>query len=541
MRNAAALILSASGKNRDALVTLQHCIRCDVRAVGTISTQHSSRLASDAMRFDRAFVFAQEGPAKKDGFLATNSLLAMCVFVARAYGATLPEYALFGPPPELPNVQGRFVVQVLHGGWASPVATDLESKLNESAIASAQVSDYRNFGHGRHLWLARRPSETLIVEAITPRTARIAERTRALLPSEIPVLQLRTAHEGSSGTIDLLIQGFHLVEMLGRLQGFDPGRPSVPEFGRKLYALRANVVNDDHPAAVTRKVQSIGLAIGQNERVRSAFEQFASRLQSTKIGGIVMDYDGTLCSLSERFDPLRPQLADECRRLLLGGLTLGIATGRGRSVRQSLQAAIPQNLWERVVVGYYNGGQIASLACSNTPSRGESAEPPLDIAQTLLSQDQLLNDVASCTIRSRQITIDLRRAVSLDAIFRHVMTLLAPLEEEGVRILKSSHSIDVLPPGVGKLAVVRDVKMRIKENTEVLCIGDRGAWPGNDCSLLSHEPSLSVDEVSTSVTTCWNLAPPGMSGVDATLQYLRSIHVSEGSATIDVTGLWGRS
>src|SRR5690606_39240419 len=92
--------------------------------------------------------------------------------------------------------EGRHMVQVLHGGWGGPVATDLESKVNESALASAQLADYRNFGHGRHLWLAKRAAETVVIALVTPDTAAIAKSTLKLFPKSIPVVRLETALDG---------------------------------------------------------------------------------------------------------------------------------------------------------------------------------------------------------------------------------------------------------------------------------------------------------------------------------------------------------
>ena len=175
---------------------------------------------------------------------------------------------------------------------------------------------------------------------------------------------------------------------------------------------------------------------------------------------------------------------------------------------------------------------------NEAPLRELPPEPPLDIVRDLLKRDPLLHSLASLTIRRRQITLEPNRRISTDALLSYVMTLIAPLEVQGVRVLASSHSVDVLPLGVGKLAVVDNVKRRIREGTEVLCIGDRGAWPGNDCALLSHDPSLSVDEVSASLATCWNIAPPGLSGAEATLRYLQLIRVANGYATLDAQDLW---
>src|SRR6185369_14884197 len=137
---------------------------------------------------------------------------------------------------------------------------------------------------------------------------------------------------GARGTIDLLVQGFHLVGELGRLQIFDPGRPTVPDFGRKLYHLSPPRLAAGPVAPVARKLARRCQPLELPD-VRIAFKRFVARLDSAILGGIVLDYDGTMCSRSERFGDLRADLASECRRLLEGGLVIGIATGRGRSVR----------------------------------------------------------------------------------------------------------------------------------------------------------------------------------------------------------------
>jgi len=540
LHDAAVLILSASGKNRDVLAALERSVCCETRAIGTICTQRGSPLAREARRFARSYVFEDDAPHGKDGFLATNSLLATCVFLLRAYGEKTPAMLPTDHAIEsIDHLSGKRTAIVLHGGWSSPVATDLESKLNESAIASAQLSDYRNFGHGRHFWLARRAAETCVVMLVTPETSALAEKTRALLPPDVSVVDLHTGHDGPAGTIELLVRGFQLVGLLGDLQSFDPGRPSVPVFGRKLYHLGPGLRTEHQPSPVSRKLTRLGrLQRSDSPGVARAFEQFVESLASVKLGGLVLDYDGTLCGRAERFGALRDDVATECVRLLEAGIVVGIATGRGRSVRASLQHAFPPELWQRVTVGYYNGGEIAALSRNDAPCRLDSAEPPLDLALELLKGDSLLLETTSLTVRCRQITIEPSGNLCTDTLMSAVMTALGPVEHLGIRVLVSSHSVDVLPPGIGKLAVVDAVQQKVKSGTQTLCIGDRGSWPGNDVALLSHWPSISVDEVSGSLATCWNLAPSGVIGPEAALRYLRAISVVDGIGSLDSRDLW---
>jgi hypothetical protein len=540
----AVLLLSASGRNKDVLATLRHCIRHDARAIATLCTKRASPLAKATNRFERGYACEADLPSGKDGFLATNSLLATCVMLARAYGVTLEERITVTGPDKgsVVRARGRSSVQVLHGGWASPVATDLESKLNESAIGAAQVSDYRNFGHGRHLWLARRARETAAILLVTPSLRTLAKRTRALFPREIPIIELTTEADGPAGTINLLTQAIRLVGVLGSLQRFDPGRPVVPAFGRKLYQVAPPLPPTSIPPPVERKLSR---ALRRNrvdrETYITALNVFVEELREARLGGLVLDYDGTLCGRANRFGRLRSDILSECQRLLAGGIVIGIATGRGRSVRDALQDGLPRQSWQQVVVGYYNGGDIAALTDTSAPSRDGAIEPLLTQAARLLENVPAVKACCTLTIRPKQITVEPTAAISTDRLMSEVMTVLAPLEEQGVRVLASSHSVDVLPCGVGKLAVVDVVKQRVGPNRQVLCIGDRGAWPGNDCALLTHQPSLSVDEVSSSFTTCWNLVAPGLTGPDAALRYLRAVRLTEGSATFDGRDFWKQS
>jgi hypothetical protein len=181
-----------------------------------------------------------------------------------------------------------------------------------------------------------------------------------------------------------------------------------------------------------------------------------------------------------------------------------------------------------VHIGYYNGTDISTLADDQAPRRDRPLADLLEKARQLLETDQVLTDIAIITVRPSQITLEPKSAVRTDALVSHVMARLAVLDGRGLRILCSSHSLDVLGPGSGKLALVSELRKKIGDQYEVLCIGDRGAWPGNDYALLSQSLSLSVDEVSGLEDSCWNLAPSGMYGPDATLLYLRAIKV-EGS------------
>jgi hypothetical protein len=141
-----------------------------------------------------------------------------------------------------------------------------------------------------------------------------------------------------------------------------------------------------------------------------------------------------------------------------------------------------------------------------------------------MESDPRLSTLATFVPRRAQIAVRPRPSVPGDLVLALVSELAQQHGRGQVRVVVSSYSVDVLAPGVSKLAVVGAVRSRSREpeRGRVLCIGDCGRWPGNDHALLSEPLSLSVHEVSTDPETCWNIAPPGHRGVQALLGYLRA-------------------
>lgn len=531
LHHAGVFLASASGRNKDVLAALKACIAEETPAVSIITLSAENPLSDATALYARSRVFAADLPTGKDGYLATNSLVATCTLIASAYG-----FDILCPEIRRNNVdasvfEARHMVQILYGGWAAPVATDLESKLNESALAAALLSDYRNFGHGRHLWLAKRATETVVVALVAPGNAAVAESTLSRFPKNIPVVRLETLIDGPAGTIDLLIQAFHLVSRIGETRKQDPGRPQVPEFGRKLYRLAPPRWRPSVEAPIQRKLWASPVANGGCEAFQNGLKQFHERARAAKIGAVALDYDGTLCTKEDRFDGLRADVVNELSRLLEGGVKLGIATGRGKSVRAALQKTLDGKLWPLVHIGYYNGTDIGPLGDDARPKTGGPGTDALKHAESLLLGDKWLMAIANITPRPQQLTVEPRGETTTDALAAHVMARLAPLDGSGVRIVVSSHSLDVLGPKRGKGSFVSWLRAQIGIDQDVLCIGDRGAWPGNDYSLLAEPMSLSVDEVSSLTDTCWNLVPRGVSGPEATLLYLRAIKACEGVGT----------
>ncbi|MCC6133022.1 MAG: sucrose-6-phosphate hydrolase [Acidobacteria bacterium] len=541
----AVWFLSAGGGNPDVIGALRATAMAEPRALTLACLKTKSRAARVANLYEYARVVEFEPAVRKDGFLATNSLLALSVLLSRAYSECAGANVHF--PPSLHDIVDplptdaacRALVQretlvVLCSAATLPAGIDLESKFTEAALGHVQATDFRNFAHGRHHWLAKRARESAVLAISTAADRGIAERTLALLP-DVPVMHL-SVQDGPLGAVGAMVSVLDLVGRVGVARGIDPGRPGVPDFGRKIYHLRSGYVRLTNippaMAAARRKQRAMGNPPGEtlpDSGWTRAYSSFIARLSAAEYGGFVFDYDGTLCGTDERFDGIRPEIAAHLRRLLSAGAVLGIATGRGKSVREDLRRKLPTDLWPAVVVGYYNGGDIATLQDGDRPTADGPCHLPSELCAALQTNAALARS-ARITVRPLQLTIEAAGSGSSEGLYPLVASIVQA--HAGISLVRSSHSLDVLAPGVSKRGVTDRVRQVLaaddRRAREILCIGDRGAWPGNDFALLAEEPSLSVDEVSTSRETCWNIAPAGHRGVQATLTYLTAITGASG-------------
>lgn len=546
--------LSAGGGNPDVVAALRATAMAEPRALTLACLKTKSRAARVARSYEYARVVEFNPAIRKDGFLATNSLLALSILLSRAYSECAGANVRF--PPALDDLVDSFstdaafeaLVQrdtllVLCSAATLPAGIDLESKFTEAALGHIQATDFRNFAHGRHHWLAKRARESAILAVSTAADRGIADRTLALLP-DVPKVHIKV-QDGPLGAVSAMVSVIRLAGRVGVARGIDPGRPGVPDFGRKIYHLRSGYrrLTSILPvkAAVRRKQRAMGsrpkVTLPGADWIR-AYSSFTARLSAAEFGGFVFDYDGTLCSTEERFDGIRPAIAAHLRRLLSAGAVLGIATGRGKSVREDLRRKLPTDLWPAVVVGYYNGGDIATLQDGARPAAEGPCRLPSELCAALQA-DTMLARSARLTVRPPQLTIEAVGSGNAEGLYSLVASIVQP--HKGVLLVRSSHSLDVLAPGVSKLAVIDRVRQALAADDramkEILCIGDKGAWPGNDFALLAEGPSLSVDEVSPAMDTCWNIAPAGYRGVQAMLSYLKAITGSAGRFRFETPGL----
>lgn len=251
---------------------------------------------------------------------------------------------------------------------------------------------------------------------------------------------------------------------------------------------------------------------------------FRQSLNSAALQGAIFDYDGTLVKSGDAYDGMRLELIQHMLRLLEAGIPIGIATGRGPSVRHEMRRCLPSRLYSRVLIGYYSGDQVGDLTQTDCPDQGASVCEEL---QPLLPALDHLGLIARVTLRRRQIIVEPGAGMNVSDLWRRISILLERNSLPNIRAVRSCRSVDILAPGVSKAGLLEHMRKTFRFSGPILCVGDQGSKAGNDFELLSTPYSLSVDQVSNDPETCWNLGPVGLDGVERTLYYLNQLTVDE--------------
>ena len=542
LRSSKLLFLSASGKNKDILNAIKYGVKYNETGMMSLTLRKNNPTEELLEQYPKVQRWCEDIPSEKDGFLATNSLAATFTLLCKAAeGSEFQDsrFKLDNLKPETCNLKLSAIQNfiVLYGAAGEPVAWDIESKLTEAALGAALLSDYRNFGHGRHHWFAKRGENSCIIALVSPVERELAYKTIGYLPKDVPVISIETELETTAASIDLLLKAFRFVNDLGIARGIDPGRPGVPSYGRLLYNLdyykltnRILPMEKTLDVAVRRKLGAVGNENTQLwEHYSAACQQFVRLLNRGKYTTVAFDYDGTLSApdhKSRYTECLREDIKEALTKLLANGAKIVVATGRGKSVGKAFQNSIDKKYWPLINIGYYNGA--CPLTLGDEAKLKEWKNKPFDPELKELEEELKLRLPAGCVgykfeERSLQLSIEGEMTqMESQLVYDTCCEIIWDKQLKGIRVWRSSHSMDIV--------VYREVsKLKVIEDHEhTLCIGDYGSVEGNDYELLTCQASLSVDKVSKNAESCWTIAHSGMRGLDATLYYLSRLTVTDG-------------
>lgn len=543
------LYISASGNNKDIIQAFKKGSSFNESCSASLCTSTRNKLESQALSKPNHQLFHYNSPIGKDGFLATNSLVAFFVFLIKAFDDSsnfinVIEDFKFSNLYEHKNISSfqninNFIV--IYGKWGEPIAVDIESKLSEAGLAASMICDFRNFGHGRHNWFDKRRENSCLIAILTKEDELLANKTIENLPKDIPIVFIRSPYEKYMASLDLLIKSFFFVEMLGQNKGIDPGRPGIPEYGSVLYNLsyqkliqKSETLPSWKETAICRKAHIANiktLSTAEQSFFESHLENFVRRINKTKFEMIAFDYDGTLNGYdkeSRYCKTLHPNIKEPLIELLSAGVKIAVVSGRGKSIRDILNTEIPEKYKHLVYVGHYNGSIIYPLATRQNIAQIKNLQLEGHLSELI---EQLLMScpfVKKNDIDSRQYQVTITTRDHSTHIANRCREIIFNNGWHDVAIWESSHSIDiVILSYVNKSNILKFIQ------GSVLCIGDCGSLAGNDYQLLSTTYSLSVGSVSYDPNSCWNLAPVGCTGVNATIYYLKKMKLTDAKVTLN--------
>lgn len=551
-------IFSAGADNADAAAALTAALGSSATNIilVTVNAQGASALA--AGRANRAKLIVIPVAEKKDGFLATHSLVAMVTGLLAAANslsngsrrtdvvgrlASEVERIAASSGSAVPDFRPGDAVIVLYDPQCRTLATLIETSLWETAIAPVQLADFRNFAHGRHVWAARHTDQMLIIAIVAATSRNIWSAIRAALPESVRSLETDLSHAGRFRTAVSIVEGLGIVRALGEVSGIDPGKPGRGDFAGEIYddPGLAQLARKLEPA-VRHKLAAVQLHDDPECPATTAIEarqHWLEAVADASIGGIVLDYDGTVVSTDARLDPPGSEIISEITRLADAGIAIGFATGRGGSAGIALRQALPTRLHRNITVGYYNGGHVRTLDV-NIENDQPPSNPHLSELADWIEERDLLAPGVSLKRDAVQITIK-HCEITEPAGFPASIGIFPAIADGRLKALSSHHSFDLLPAETTKTTVTKAMRQAIGADGQVLAIGDSGEPNGNDAELLGEPPSVSVDGVCGHLHGCWSLFGRSSSGPDALLRILRALRVENGHARLDLDSLGAES
>ena len=187
-------LMSASGGNSDIVQSLTRAARDSSPGQFILTFAKASLLYEEAERHNTAHVVSFAPTIPKDGYMATNSLLASLVLALRGYCAASgsEQLSLTELPAPRPAVVKSNIstYSLFYAGWGNLAAVNFESKLVEGGVANIHLTDLRNYAHGRYHWLERHGKTTALVALITPEWAPLLDRTLEHLSPAVEVIRL---------------------------------------------------------------------------------------------------------------------------------------------------------------------------------------------------------------------------------------------------------------------------------------------------------------------------------------------------------------
>lgn len=220
------LLLSSGGGNMDIKYAASRLLKINPEDTACYTNHLGEQSAFKD--FDPSRVFLFNTPGFEESFISIENKFFRDAIVYRAFTGNKAsdieidtpayQYRLNKSAATLTPLRKIKHFVVLFSDYGEPAAHDFESVIVETGVASAQVSDYRNYCHGRFIFVSNHTrhtskkhsqteSDVAVVLFITPRNKGLVENIRnKALAAETPVVIIESPYNDARAVLDLLIK-----------------------------------------------------------------------------------------------------------------------------------------------------------------------------------------------------------------------------------------------------------------------------------------------------------------------------------------------
>ena len=119
---------------------------------------------------------------------------------------------------------------ILHDPALESLALLIETSAWEAALCPVQRADIRNFAHGRHTWIQRQGSRTILLALTGTESSAAWSRIADLLPADQRKVHMNFGDCGRFRNAVAIVEGLVIVAAMGHALQIDPAKPGVGPF-----------------------------------------------------------------------------------------------------------------------------------------------------------------------------------------------------------------------------------------------------------------------------------------------------------------------
>jgi sugar/nucleoside kinase (ribokinase family)/fructoselysine-6-P-deglycase FrlB-like protein len=253
-----AIFVSNSGKTIDVVRALEHALDLGIETRVFI-TGANPEIAASYLR-PRKDLLLCTGADGERGFLSVAGTIVPCFMIQSSLSGQawnedsgyLKFHRLFESARvkatkafsemerRIPkDLVGKRVV-ILGGGFAWPAMLDIESKMVESGTGLPEISEMKDYSHGRFVSSIDSRSVTIVFGMPDDKPYR--DFLIRKLGTGKPIIEISTELSKGEGALELMLQGEHFMKLIAERAGIDISAPKISPRGLQLYRY-ADILN----------------------------------------------------------------------------------------------------------------------------------------------------------------------------------------------------------------------------------------------------------------------------------------------------------